>query len=437
MPTIRTIASATLAVFAGVVSASAVSAADGIADFYKGKQLRMIIGSGSGGGYDTYARLVARHLGRHIPGNPSIISQNMDGAGSIIATNYMVNAAPADGTVIGGLQRSAALVQLMGKKGPKFRAAELHWLGSLAKEAAVCAVATRTGVTSLEDVFRRQFVMGGTGANQTEFHPALFNNLMGAKFKLIRGYPGSSHVHLALQRGEVDGICQSWASFKELSGERLKRGEIKALVQVALQPDPEMQKMGVPMLSQFLTPDHTAPGLDVADVKTLFNLTLAPGVMGRPFAVAPKVPAARVKALRTAFVAMTKDPQFLADAKKMHRDIELVTGDEIQAIIADLAKTSKDKLVALDDHLKFKGQSQMAKLEVLRHTGKVLESQKGGRKIVIDYKGRKASASVSGSRTRVTIDGVKAKRGKVTAGMTCTLVYFGSGTRAKELNCRN
>lgn len=412
-------------------------AADSVEQFYKGKRLRMIIGSGAGGGYDTYARLVARHLGKHIPGNPSIISQNMEGAGSIVATNYMVNVAPKDGTVIGGLQRSAALVQIMGQPGPKYKADELVWLGSLAKEAAVCAVATRTGVKSLDDVFTREFAMGSTGANQTEFHPALFNNLLGAKFKLIRGYPSSSNVNLAIERGEVDGICQSWASLKELSGDLLKTGAIKPLVQVSLQPDPEMQKLGVPMLSKFLTPERVAKGQTLQDVKTFFNLTLAPGVMGRPFAIAPGVPAERAKALRTAFVAMTRDAEFLAEAKRLRRDIELVTGDEIQAIIAELARTPKDKLAELDDHLKFKGATLEAKVEVLRHTGTVLESKRSGRQIVIDYKGKKTAASISGSQTKVMIDGKAAKRGAVKAGMTCTFVYFGPGTQAEELSCKN
>lgn len=399
------IASAAAAAIIGAGFSAGAATADEVEQFYKGKRLTMIIGSGAGGGYDVYARLMARHMGRHIPGNPTIISQNMEGAGSIVATNYMVNVAPKDGTVIGGLQRGVPLVALMGQRGPQFKVEELNWLGSLSNEAGVCAVATRTGVRSLEEVFAREIIVGGTGPNQTEFHPALFNNLLGAKFKLIRGYPGSSDVHLAIERGEVDGICQSWASFKELGQSMLDKGTITPLVQMSITPDRDMQKLGVPMLAQFVNASRVAPGQSVEDVETFFRLTLVPGTMGRPFAVAPGVPEARLKALRAAFVAMAGDPDFLAEAKKLGRDIELVTGEEIQTIIAGLAKTPRERFAEFEEHIKFKGPTQTAKIEMLRHTGKVLESRRGGREIVIDHEGGKAEAGISASSTKVTIDG--------------------------------
>ena len=178
-------------------------AADEVEDFYKGKQIKIIIGSGPGGGYDTYARLVGRHLGRHVPGNPSFIALNKNGAASIVATNYVMNVAPRDGSIIGGVQRTIALVQLTGRKGPKYKAADIEWLGSLAKEAGVCAVATHTGVKSFEDAFTRKFAMGGLGQNASEFWPALFNNLLGTQFRLIKGYPGTPQLHLAIQRKRV------------------------------------------------------------------------------------------------------------------------------------------------------------------------------------------------------------------------------------------
>jgi tripartite-type tricarboxylate transporter receptor subunit TctC len=434
---VRDFAYAALAMAMGAGLTAGASVADEIEDFYKGKQIRMLVGSGAGGGYDTYARLVERHLPRHIPGNPSIITQNMTGAGGVIATNYMANVAPKDGTIIGGLQRFVALDQVMGQKGPKFKAAELNWLGSLAKEAGVCAVATRTGATSLEDVFKRQFVVGGTGPNSTEFWPALFRNLLAAQFKLIRGYPATPQIHLAIQRGEVDGICQSWASFREQAAQSLRDGSIKPLVQVSLKSDPEMDKMGVPMLEEYLTEAHLAQGQNLADVRTFFKMTLVPLIMGRPFAMAPEVPAARVKAIRTAFAAMTEDPKFLAEAKRLGRVVEFVTGEEIQDLIAEMSRTPEDKLAALRGHFKFTGPVEKVKLEVLRHTGKVVESKRGGRKIVIDHEGKKVDASVSGSRTKVSVDGKKAKRGAVKPGMTCTFVYYGPGTQAQELDCKS
>ncbi len=440
MTTIKILASAALTVVMGLGFTAGAFGAEDMEDvekFYRGKQMRIIVGSGAGGGYDTYARLVERHIGRHIPGNPTLITQNMSGAGGIVAANFVANAAPKDGTIIGAMQRSVALVALLGQKGPKYRPDELNWLGSLAKEAGVCALATRTGATSLNAVFKKQFTVGGTGPNSTEFWPALFRNLMAAKFKLIRGYPATPQVHLAIARGELDGVCQSWASFSVQAAEMLKAGTIRPLVQVSLHPDPEMTKLGVPMLDEFLTADNLAAGQNLEDVKLFFKLTVIPPVMGRPFAMAPGVPKARVEAVRAAFIAMTKDPEFLKDAKRLRRDIEIVTGEEIQKIIADLAKTPKTKLAALNGHFKFKGPVEKVKLKIVKHTGKVVGLKRAGRKIIIDHEGKKVAAKVSGRRTKVSVGGKKAKRKAIKVGMTCTFHYYGHNTQAKELICKN
>jgi tripartite-type tricarboxylate transporter receptor subunit TctC len=410
-------------------------AADDIESFYKGRTIKIIVGSGPGGGYDTYSRLVGRHLGKYIPGHPAFIVQNMNGTGSIIAANYIVNVAPRDGSIIGGLQREIALVQLTGKKGPKYKAEDIQWLGSLAKEAGVCAIATRTGVKSFADAYTHQYAMGGTGQNATEFWPALFNNTIATKFKLIRGYPGTPQIHLAIERGELDGVCQSWASFKDLSGAYFKAGKIKPLVQVALQPDPEMKKLGVPMLADLLTRDNLAKGQNVEDVRTYFKLTMVPGIMGRPFMVAPGVPKARVQALRAAFAAMVKDPDFLKDAKRLRREIELVSGEEIQELVEDIAKTPKAKLAALNGLFKFRGKVEKVVLPIIQHSGKVIAVKRGGRRITIDYQGKKRRANVSGSKTNVTLDGHKVKRKAIKVGMNCTFHYYGNKTTAKQIVC--
>jgi len=427
----------TSAVIAATVGFGAVAvSADEVANFYKGKRLKIIIGSGAGGGYDTYARLVERHMGRHIPGNPSIISQNMTGAGGIIATNFVVNVAPKDGTVIGGLQRSAALVPLLGAKGPKYKAEELNWLGSLAKEAGVCALSKASGAKSFDDIFKKQYTMGGTGPNSTEFWPALFRNLMAAKFKLIKGYPSTPQVHLAIERKELDGVCQSWASFAVQAKGMLKKGVITPLVQVSLHPDTEMTKLGIPMLQEFLTKDNLAKGQNLEDVQLFFRLTVIPPLMGRPFALAPGVPNARVAAMKKAFIDMTKDPKFLEDAKRLKRDIEIVDGDEIQKIIADIAKTPKAKLAALNGHFKFKGPVEKVVLKVVVDSGKVTGTKRGGRRITIDAGGKKRTAKVSGRKTKITVAGKKAKRKAIKAGMDCEFHYYGNKTTATKIVCK-
>ncbi len=419
-----------------VAGAADAARADAVADFFKGKRITIIVGSGSGGGYDVYARLAARHWGKSIPGNPGFLTKNMTGASSIVAANYVVNVAPKDGTTVMALQREVALVEMMGQSGPKFKSKDLHWLGSLASEAGVCGIATRTGVKSFNEIFERQFVFGGTGPNITEFHPAMLNNLMGAKNKLIKGYPSTPPIHLAIERKEVDGICQSWASFSEQAGKMLKTGEIRPLVQMAIKPEPEMQKRGIPMFMDFVNDKHLAPGQTVDDVKTYFRMILASGVMGRPYAYAPEVPADRVKAVRAAFVAMTKDQKFIEEAKKQRRDIELVTGEEIAEIINSIAATPPEKLKLLDEHIKFKGQVAQTTFKMARHTGKVTAVAGGGREITIDYNGKPAMAKVSGSDTRIRVGDKKAARGDVKVGMTCTFVYPESGMQAEQVLCK-
>ena len=428
---------ASLAVALGLGVSAGKGIADDVASFYKGKKIKIIIGSGPGGGYDTYSRLVGRHLGKHVPGNPTFLAQNKQGAASIVATNYIMNVAPKDGSIIGQVQREIALVQLMGRKGPKYKAKDIQWLGSLAKEAGVCAVATKTGVKSFSDTYSKEYAMGGLGQNASEFWPALFNNLLATKFKLIRGYPGTPQIHLAIQRGELDGVCQSWASFKEVGGKYVADGNVKALVQVALQPDPDMQKLGVPMLADLITPDNLAKGQNVEDVKTFFKLTMVPGIMGRPFMMANGVPKARLDAMRKGFYALVKDPAFLRDAKRLRREIELVTGEEIQALVNELSTVPKEKLAALGGHFKFKGKVEKVVLPIVVHAGKVIKTKRKGRRITIDHKGKKRRAKVSGKKTKVTLNGKKVKRSAIKVGMNCTFHYYGHKTRAKKIECTN
>lgn len=226
----RRLFNASVIAAATCVAGGAASATPEVEAFYKGKNVLIVIGSGPGGGYDLYARLVARHLGGFVPGGPNFVPQNMPGAGGVVGANYVANVAPKDGSVIAATQRDVPLIQLLGQKGPRYEAARLHWLASLASEPGVCAMTTRTGVKSFAEVFQREFVIGGTGPNITEFHPAMLNNILGARFKLIKGYPATPPIHVAIERGEVDAICQSWASFKEQASAMMNSGAIKPII---------------------------------------------------------------------------------------------------------------------------------------------------------------------------------------------------------------
>ncbi len=422
---------------AGMVSGVAgMAQADPIADFYKGKRIQVIIGSGPGGGYDVYARMMTRHMGQYIPGKPSFLSKNMVGAGSIVAANFVYNVAPQNGTVIAAIQRNAAIVQIMGQSGPKFEAVKFNWLGSFNNEVGIIAVAKRTGITSLKQLYDKTVVFGSTGPNDTEFYPALLSNTLGTKIKLIKGYPATPQVHLAMERGEVDAISQSWASFSAQS-QLYRQGQINLLAQVTLKGIPELDKMGVPLIQSFVTADRLVPGYTKDEVDTIYRLLLATKVMGRPFALGPRVPKERVAALRAAFDKTTADKGFLAEADKLGRDVSLVTGQEIQDIVEKMAAASKETLAKMETVSQFRGQAERAKVELAKHTGKVTAVKGGGRSVVINYQGKDVTAQVSGSRTKVTVNGKAAERKDVKVGMTCTFTYPAPGQEAKNVDCKS
>jgi tripartite-type tricarboxylate transporter receptor subunit TctC len=409
--------------------------ADAVSDFYKKARVKIVVSSTPGGGYDSYARTLARHLPRHVPGNPKIFVQNKPGAGGVVAANYLYGVASQDGSFIGGLQRTVPLDQIMGFKGPKFDPVKFQWLGSVTNEAGVITVLKTAKAKNLDGVFKHKTIMGSTGPSDSEIYPAMLNNIMGAKIQLIGGYPGSSQIHLALQRGEVEGYSQSWSSFKVQAGPALKT-RFTPLVQISLKPLPEMTKMGVPMIMDFVDRKHVLPQYSVKDAKAWWRLMLTAKAMGRPYVVGPKVSAVKVKALRKAFMDTAKDPAFIADAKKQRREVSPISGQEVQDMVAVLAKTPKATIEKVKDLIKYKGPVKKVKVVMAKHTGKVTGTKKGGRTISISHKGKKVTAKVSGSRTKVTIGGKKAKRKAIKVGMTCTFTYPGPGSEAKKIDCK-
>jgi tripartite-type tricarboxylate transporter receptor subunit TctC len=436
MTVLRNVIRLSTAALAATAFSAGVAQADAISDFYKGKRIQVFVGSGPGGGYDTYARMMGRHMGRHIPGKPEFLVKNMDGAGSIIAANYVYNVAAQDGTVIASLQRNAPIVQIMGQKGPRFEAVKFNWLGSFNNEVGIIAVAKRTGITKFTDLYNKEVVFGSTGPNDTEFYPALITNTLAAKVKLIKGYPSTPPTHLAMERGEVDAISQSWASFQQQSS-MYPKGEMVLLAQVSLKPLPELKAKGVPLLTEFVTKDRLQPGFNLEEVESIYRLLLATKTMGRPYALGPKVPAERVKAMRKAFNDTANDPKFIADASKQGRDLSLVTGDEIQDIVEKMASSSKETLAKLEQVSKWTGPAKVAKVELIKFSGKLSKTERGGRKLTIDMNGKSKSTKVSGSRTKVFVNGKKAKRKDVKVGMTCTLAFATAKAKeASEVYCK-
>jgi len=279
--------------------------------------------------------------------------------------------------------------------------------------------------------------MAGFGPNDSELQPAMFNNTLGTRFKIIAGYPGSPLAHLAVQRGEADGMCQSWSSFKALAGKYYTDGHMLPVVQMGLRKSPELTKMGVPTVFEFIEKQRMPKGFTVDEVKTMYEMVFAAKDMGRPFALAPKVPKERVAALRKAFNDMVKDKEFLADAKKQNREVDVVTGVEIQNTINRLSKAPKALLAKLEDVQRYKGVKQKAVIKYVKHTGKVSATKRGGRRIEFMHNGKKMKVRVSGRKTAITVGGKKAKRKAIKIGMTCTFNYPGNNTQAKNIDCKS
>jgi tripartite-type tricarboxylate transporter receptor subunit TctC len=341
-----------------IVTAVGHARADAAGDFYKGKTIQMIVGSPAGGGYDVYARLLARHITRFIPGEPGIVVQNMPGAGSIKATNFVYNVAPQDGTVILAPNRTPPFVQILGQPGPQFEARKINWLGSLNNEVGVMEVWHTVPVKTIADARKTEVIVGSTApGTDSEVYPALMNNTIGTKFKIVRGYPGAGPIDLATERGEVQGQSDSFTSMAHRYPDW--RSRFHVLAQLSLTKHPDMPD--VPLIMDATTPETVVPGMTVDEARTLWELMLTQKVMGRPYAVGPKVPPERIKALRAAFHAVLGDAAFRADAAKSKTEILAVDGDEIQAMIAKVAASPRAIITKLNDAIKYKGEAGQAR----------------------------------------------------------------------------
>lgn len=302
------------------------ASAQSVEEFYKGRKIDVVIGFTVGGGYDAYARLLARHMGEHIPGKPAIIPRNMTGAGSRIAAAFVHGVAPKDGTAMGIADQSIPLEQALGDAGVKFDSREFNWIGNPNADNNVLSTWHTSPVKTLEDAKKIEVTMGATGYNTSSQYPTVLNATAGTKFKVILGYPGGNEINLAMERGEVGGRgSNAWASFKSTRPDWIKENKINILVQIGLRKAPDLPN--VPLLMETATNDVDRAAL---------RLLSAPTTIGRPFFAPPNVPADRVKALRAAFDAMIKDKAFLDEAQKLNLDIDPVSGEELQKIVAEI-----------------------------------------------------------------------------------------------------
>jgi tripartite-type tricarboxylate transporter receptor subunit TctC len=309
----------------------------GADDFYRGRQIALILSADAGGGYASYARAFAPFFAAHIPGNPSIVIQHMPGAGGIRAMNYFDSVAAKDGTVLGLVHSSVPFAPLFGLKGAKFDPRRMHWIGSLDATTAICIVWHTSPIRSWQDALEKPFTVGGSGAgSQMETMPAMLNKLFGSRIKVISGYKGGNEIYLAMERGEVDGRCGGLvSSINSTRPDWFAQGKIVVPIVVALQRSPLFPD--VPAVSEFARDDRT---------RQILQLFVAPQAMDRPILAPPEVPPERIATLRTAFHAAVNDAAFLAEAKKQKIEIEEVAGERVAAIISDAYAVSPEIVAA-------------------------------------------------------------------------------------------
>jgi tripartite-type tricarboxylate transporter receptor subunit TctC len=323
---------AALAIAIVLAAIPALAQPDDVASFFRGKTIRLVVGVGVGSGYDINARLLARHMAAHIPGQPTIIVQNQPGAGSLTMTNALYNSGPFDGTVIGASFNGMPTTPLLQPGGARFDPVRLNWLGSTNRETQVMYVWHTAPVQTLEDARSREIVIGAQAPGSTQFdYPVLANALFGFKFKVVTGYESTPKIHLAMESGEVHGTIANWSTLKAINGNWIAENKIRILAQWTLNKNPELGE--VPMFLDAATTDAERDAL---------KLMLARLEYGRPFFLPPNVPVARVAALRRAFDATVADAAYRTEADRLKVEVEPLSGEAVAALIEQVFRTPAD-----------------------------------------------------------------------------------------------
>ena len=319
---------AACAAFATTLAAIAPATAQTPADFYKGKNVTVMVGVSAGGEYDLHTRIVARHIGKHIPGNPSVVAQNMTGAAGDTMTNYLYNVAPKDGSYFGMIQNGMPISQVLGTPNIKFDVGQFQWIGSITPTVETLALWHTAGAKTLDEARTKEISIGTTGRGTiTTTFPRLFNEFAGTKFKIISGYPGGNDINLAMQRGEVGGRNNTWSSWKVTKRDWLANKELLIIGYAGPQPK---DLPGVPNLEDLAKND---------DDRRIIQLLLSGTKLGRPLAAMPGVPADRVAALRKAFMDTMNDSQFRKETEAANIEVDPVPGDAMQKVVADVMAT--------------------------------------------------------------------------------------------------
>ena len=311
--------------------AGASASAQSPADFYKGKTVNVLIGVGVGGEYDLHARIVARHIGKHAPGAPNFVPQNMTGAGGAKMAAYLAEVAPKDGTNIGMIANNFPAMQAAGLDVIRFDLGKFQWIGSISPTVETMTVTKAAGISTIEEARSKEIIVGATGKGAITYSfPAMLNEFLGTRFKIVPGYPGGNQINLAMERGEVQARNNTWSSWKVTKPDWIKNGDIRILAYAG--PAPK-DLPGVPNVVDLVKS---------ADDKRTVELIVSGTMLGRPLAFAGDVPADRLAAIRAAFVQTMKDPEFLGEADKLKIEVGPVSGEDMQKVVANVLATPKN-----------------------------------------------------------------------------------------------
>ncbi len=412
------------------LGALAFTGAASAAEFYKGKRITLFVAASPGGGYATYARTLARHWGRYLPGNPKFTVKHKMGAQGLVAATYLAHKSPRDGTeILASYREAVTTTPLTNKKSVRYDPMKFSFIGSADQGFGTCIANKTTGIKSLEDVMKKEVRLGATHNRSTGYTSAYFmNNMFGTKFVVHHGYPAGTYIVLAMQRGEVDARCGwSVSSMRAMKPTWLEGEQVNLLVQLSLTSHPDL-KGKVPMIMDYAKTDAQ---------REMIKLILTPESVGRPYIGPPGLPAKRLQLLRTSFMATLKDKGFLKDAAKQRIDINPVSGEKIHALVVNLFKTPQPMI---DRYLAVTTKStkvKLVKVKIPWQTQKVEVTavKRQGRRVSFKLKGKKVTVKVSGRKTKVTIGGKKAKRKAIKAGMTCKITHQGNRTGAKKIAC--
>jgi tripartite-type tricarboxylate transporter receptor subunit TctC len=417
----RTCGSVGVTLALSVAACSTALAAD-VAEFYKGNTIIATIGYPPGGGYDAYMRTLARHIGRHIPGNPSVVPRNLPGAGSLVAANFLYNTAPKDGSTIGIFASSTLFSAKLGETKAKFEIGKFTWIGNMDQTVGTCVVHADSKIASFQDLFTRQAIFGASGPTAVNSsHARGFNALFGTRIQIINGYPGSTQVLLAMSRHEVQGGCgYALSSLKTARRQEWESGVIKPIIQTGFEMSADLKS--VPHIYDFAKSE---------DDKKVMHLIYGTHILGRPISAPPGLPEDRVRALRDAFNATMKDEAFLAEAAKQHMPVAPWTGEQTEKVITQFANYPEaiyKRAIAILEA----GEVVNVKLKVVE--GKITTVAKRTLTIT-DGTGKAVKLKVHPRQTRVTIGGKKSQASALKEGASCRFEYFGENDLAPEASC--